>query len=94
MSEANNQYLVIFSDNYGELMQPQISTANEIFNTMDMSDCHGTTIKRMWLIVGCKLAECRFRGKWHDPKEPLKMVIEAMYPAPPLPYDIGYGTDH
>ena len=89
-----NKYLVIYEDSDGELMEPVIENARQIFAIMDMSDCHGITIKRMWLIDGCKLAECRFRGTWHDPKEPLKMVIEAMYPTPPLPYDIGYGTDH
>lgn len=89
-----NKYLVIYKDNDGELTAPVIQTAKQIFDTMDMSDCHGETIEAMWIIDGIKLAECRFRGTWHDPKEPLKMAIEAMYPMPPLPYDIGYGTDH
>ena len=92
-----HKYLVIYEDNDGELTAPIIQTARQIFDTMDMSDCHGTTIKGMWLIDGYKLIECRFRGTWHDPKEPLKMAIEAVCPATPEqmePYDVGYGTDH
>lgn len=89
-----NKYLVIYKDNDGALLEPVIQTARQIFDMMDMSDCHGITIERVFLLDGSKVEECRFCGTWHDPKEPLKMVIEAMYPAPPLPYDIGYGTDH
>lgn len=92
-----NLYLVIYENCDGELMTPVIESARQIFSTMDMSDCHGITIKRMWLIDGYKLIECRFRGTWHDPKEPLKMVIEAVCPATIKqmnPFDIGYGTDH
>lgn len=92
-----NKYLVIYKDADGELMEPVIQTARQIFNTMDMSDCHGETIKRILLLDGSKVVECRFWGTWHDPKEPLKMMIEAMIPGTPeqmQPYDIGYGTDH
>ena len=92
-----NKYLVIYKDNNGKLMEPVIQTAMQIFSTMDMSDCHGITIDRIFLLDGSKVAECRFRGTWHDPKESLKMVIEPMIPATPeqmQPYDIGYGTDH
>lgn len=88
-----NKYLVIYEIE-GEICEPAIETATQIFDKMDLSDCYDITIKRIFLIDGSKVGECRFRGTWHDPKEPLKMVIEAMYPAPPLPYDIGYGTDH
>lgn len=92
-----NKYLVIYEDVDGKLMEPVIQTAGQIFDMMDMSDCHGIEVKRMWLIDGCKLTGCRFRGTWHDPKKPLKMAIEAVCPATPeqmQPYDIGYGTDH
>ena len=92
-----NKYLVIYKDNDGELMEPVIQTARQIFNTMDMSDCHGETIERMLLLDGSKVVDCEFRGTWHDPKEPLKMTIEFMYPTTPeqwKPLDIGYGTDH
>lgn len=92
-----HKYLVIYEDNDGELLEPVIQTARQIFDTMDMSDCHGTTIKGMWLIDGYKLIECRFCDTWYDPKEPLKMAITRMYPITieqPEPYDIGYGTDH
>ena len=92
-----NKYLVIYKDNDGELLEPVIQTACQIFDMMDMSDCHGITIERIFLLDGSKVVECRFWGTWHDPKEPLKMVIEPMISATSEqmePYDVGYGTDH
>lgn len=91
-----NKYLVIYKID-DELCKPVISTASEIFNKMDMSDCYPITIARIWLIKGIKLTECRFFGTWHNGKEPLRMEIRAMIPATPEqmePFDIGYGTDH
>lgn len=92
-----NKYLVIYEID-GELSEPVIETGNQIFGKMDMSDCYDISIRRIWLIDGIKLTECRFYGTWHNGKEPLRMEIRAMIPATPEQmneaFDIGYGTDH
>ncbi len=91
-----NKYLVIYEID-GELSEPSIETAFAIFSKMDMSDCYDITIRRIWLIHGINLTECRFYGTWHNWNEPLRMEIRAMIPATPeqfKPFDIGYGTDH
>lgn len=92
-----NKYLVSYKDNDGELMEPVIETARPIFNTMDMSDCSGIRIARLWHIDGINLTECVFYDTWHNPKDPLRMEIRVMCPATPEQYeplDVGYGTDH
>lgn len=91
-----NKYLVIYEID-GEICEPSIETASDIFNKMDMSDCYDITIARLWLIDGVDITDCLFYGTWHNPKEPLRMEIKAMIPATPeqlKPYDVGYGTDH
>ena len=70
----------------------KIMTAKEIFNYMDMSDCFPSeVIMDIWRInfVGEALSEWSFRGCWHDPSDPLKMVLfgDGMK-------IVGYGTDH
>ena len=91
-----NKYIVIYEMD-GEIWEPHIETPTEIFYKMDMADCYDITIKRIWLIDGIDLIECRFYGTWHNPKEPLRMEIRAMIPATPeqtKPFDVGHGTDH
>lgn len=90
-----NKYLVIYEID-GELTEPLVRTAQSIFEHMDMSDCYPISIARLWKIDETNLTECRFYGTWHNGKEPLRMEIKAMCPAPEQlkPYDVGYGTDH
>lgn len=92
-----NKYLVIYKNDNGELFEPVIETATEIFRTMDTADYSGISIKRIYLIHGFYISHCVFHGVWHDSKEPLKMMIKIMCPATKeqiKPLDIGYGTDH
>ena len=91
-----NKYIVIYEYD-GELWDPRVETAKQIFGRMDMDDCYPIVIKRLWFIRGINLTECRFFGTWHNPKEPLRMEIKAMIPSTPEqfePLDVGYGTDH
>ena len=94
-----NKYLVIYEID-GELSEPSIETASDIFGKMDMSDCYDITIVKIWLIKKINLIACQFYGTWHNPKEPLRMEIRPFIPTIPKqpedikPYDIGYGTDH
>lgn len=89
-----NTYFVIYEDRSGDEDEyiPVVKTAREIFDCMDMSDCHGREIERIFLIKGKDIIECRFRGTWFDPSDPLKMQIEDRETEEI--YDIGYGTDH
>ena len=93
-----NKYLVIYEYlNEGRIAEPVIETANQIFDKMDMSDCYDIEIRRLILINGYKLTECRFLGTWHNGNDPLRMEIKAAIPATieqMEPFDVGYGTDH
>ena len=91
-----NKYLVIYKMD-GELLEPTIATAKQIFDKMDMSDCYPITIARLWLIRETRLTECIFYGTWHNGKDPLRMEIKAAIPVTLeqlKPYDVGYGIDH
>lgn len=87
----NHKYVVIYEIE-GEICEPEIKTAKEIFDTMDMSDCYDISIKRLMLVDGAKLIGCRFRGTWHDLNDRLKMKIENVITGEV--YDVGYGSDH
>lgn len=87
----NYKYLVIYELD-DDICDPVVSTATEIFNKMDMSDCYPIHVERILMIEGKELTECRFRGTWHDPNEPLKMVIENRETEEIM--DVGYGSDH
>ena len=70
----------------------KIWTAREIFNYMDMDDCFPYDFEiDIWRIngIGEQLTECSFLGTWHDPSDPLKMVIIGGGIR-----ETGYGTDH
>ena len=75
----------------GEDFSARIMTADEIFDMMDMADCYNIQI-RVYILRGFedKPKLCKFRGTWHDPSDPLKMVIE--YEGKEIA--VGYGTDH
>lgn len=91
-----NKYLVIYEID-GELSEPSIETASDIFQKMDMSDCYPVSIASLYLIDGINFVKCRFQGTWHNPKDPLKMQIKVVCPATKEmmePLDVGYGTDH
>ena len=86
------EYLVCIQWEGEEEQENKIMTAAQIFNMMDMSDCWPIDYTMdIWRIdgVGFQLAECGFRGKWHDPSDPLKMVINCNGTQ-----EVGYGTDH
>lgn len=70
----------------------KVQSAAEIFRVMDMADCFPDGLEiDVWRIndVGEALTECSFLGKWHDPSDPLKMVIVGGGRR-----EVGYGTDH
>jgi len=70
----------------------RVMTENEIFGMMDMADCvPGGIGIDLWKINGFGEApvEVSFYGKWHDVKDPLKMVIVGDGERV-----VGYGTEH
>lgn len=70
----------------------KIMTANEIFKLMDMDECFPYDFQiHIWKIngIGEPLTACGFYGTWHDPSDPLKMVIS--FGGERV---VGYGTDH
>lgn len=86
-----NKYLVIYNVE-GEITEPQIETATEIFNHMEFFDCYDIQIARLILIKGTGLHYCRFRNVWHDTNEPLKVQIENVVTGEV--YDVGYQPEH
>ena len=91
---ADYKYLVVsrYADEDDSAFDARIMTAAEIFNMMDMADCFPCEMEMdISRIngVGMQLTDCSFRGKWHDPKDPLKMVIVGGGIR-----ETGYGTDH
>ena len=90
----HHKYFVIYEDRSGDEDEyiPVVQTEREIFNHMDMDDCHDQRIERLFLIEGRDIIECRFRGTWCDPSDPLKMTIENLETEEI--YDVGRGSDH
>ena len=85
-----HNYFVIYM--FDEDFSPVIETGHEIFDRMDLSDCYPIEIRQLFLIDGDQLRACKFRGTWHDGKDPLKMQIENVITGEV--YDVGYGSDH
>ena len=70
----------------------KLMDAGEIFDMMDMSDCYPDGIDiDVWYIKGWGEApvECSFLGKWHDGRDPQRMVIVGDGVR-----EVGYGTEH
>lgn len=98
-----NKYLVIYEIE-GEICEPVIETAKEIFDKMDMADCYDIEIicltwlkphkdRRDFCLDLNVFPRCQFLGAWHDGNDPLKMEIRTMF-GESKTLDIGYGTDH
>lgn len=91
-----NKYLVIYECD-GELWNPRVETADQIFGRMDLADIYNLSIKAIHLIDGVFTTRCVFYGTWHNGKDPLRMEIKIMCPMTNeqrKPLDIGYGSDH
>ena len=85
-----NRYLVYLSYD-GERPDPNVMTAMEVFNLMDMSDCSGARIVSLFLLEPPNdPVPCAFLGKWCC-DDPLCMKIVG--PDGDV-LDEGYGTDH
>lgn len=86
-----NKYLACIRFDIDEYFW-RVYSAREIFNKMDLADCSGEEIIHLYLLPdnGEPLIECAFHGIWHNPKHPLKMVIESGGQE----IECGYGTDH
>ena len=72
----------------------EIKTAHEIFSKMDMSDCSGEYLEKLfWLPAKTAVdpVPCTFVGKWYNLNDPLRMEI---YSNDGYLLDVGYGTDH
>lgn len=84
-----NKYLVLGTMDGDEFSK--IMTAAEIFKMMDMADCMDDFDICVWKINSYTeaLSKCTVRGVWHDPSDPLKMVIVGDGIR-----EIGYGTNH
>ena len=69
-----NKFLVVGLVEDSEFSE--IMTAHQIFEMMEMEDCYEIHID-IWHIRGYgeALESCSFHGKWHDHKDPLRMVI-------------------
>ena len=98
-----NKYLVTYLIE-GEICEPKIETASQIFNKMAMDDCYDIHIISLnWLkpysdVKEYRLAAdpyptCKFCGTWHDPDDSLKMKIERMFGDMAV-LDVGYAPDH
>ena len=87
-----DRYLVTYRIE-GELVDPQIETARQIFEKIDMNDCYDISINRLYLLNKEKApTQCYLRGCWHNPKDPLRMEIRNL--VTDEVYSFGYGTDH
>lgn len=90
-SKYENKYLVL-SQIEGEDADPEIMTADKIFDMMDLRDCYDIKIDLYKINKpGNGVTPCVFKGTWHDGHDPLKMVIET---EDGKELDVGYGTDH
>ena len=81
-----------WEDDAPDAVTSEIMTAAEIFRYMDMDDCFPCELQMdIWRIngIGEAMTECSFLGTWHDPSDPLKMVIVGDGIR-----EIGYGIDH
>ena len=56
---------LVYYEIEGEVKEPVIETAVQIFNTMDMDDCYDIHINRIYLLTN-KTApiKCKFFGAW------------------------------
>lgn len=93
-----NKYLVLYEMD-GELCEPVIQTANEIFDKMDMADCYDISVHYMLgLYDKDRLPVCEFHGTWccKNPEtgkiDSLRMEIREKNTGEVV--DVGYGTDH
>lgn len=100
-----NKYLVTYEIE-GEICEPKIETATEIFNKMDMDDCYDISILDLRLLqkpenrFDVYYPACQFFGTWSckNPEtgkiDPLRMEIRKKFLDTDIVYDVGYGTDH
>ena len=84
-----NKYIVMYEID-GKVCEPTKETANSIFKKMDMDDVYSISIVGLWVIQGKSLIPCEFYGTWHNPSDPLLMLIVSNDDV----LDIGHGTDH
>lgn len=103
-----NRYLVTYEIE-GKLCEPQIETALQIFNRMEMDDCYDIVIRDLqWLRPYSSWDEmrmdldmyptCEFRGTWSCKDEngkivPLRMEIRRKFGNCEV-LDVGYAEDH
>lgn len=91
-----HEYIVIYKIE-GELCEPVIKTAKEIFDTMDFSDCYDIDIIDLKLNEGTH-PNCTFHPTWccYDPEtgklDRLRMEIRNSESNEIL--DVGYGIEH
>lgn len=88
-----NRFLVVY-ELEGKETSPHITTANEIFDKMDMDDCYDVSVKYLYWLKEkpFKLIPCKFYGTWHRFKDPLLMEIVRTDTGETMSF--GYGTDH
>lgn len=98
-----NKYLVTYEIE-GEICEPVIETAPQIFDKMDLDDCYDIHIVDLrWLkryknfnemrMVASIYPSCEFHGTWHNGKDPLRMEIREKFGDMEV-LDVGYGSDH
>lgn len=68
-----------------------LMSANQLFNHIDMADCTYEEIKAWYSPKFGVVEPVTIEGCWHDPKDPLKMVIKN---SQGQIIETGYGTDH
>lgn len=94
-----HKYIVVYKIE-GELCDPVIKTAKEIFETMDLRDCYNIEISdlKLFKYVNGVYPNCEFYPTWccYDPEtgklDRLRMEIRNSESNEIL--DVGYGTDH
>jgi len=94
-----NKYLVTYEIE-GEILEPAIETAVQIFNKMAMDDCYDIHILDLKLLqkpenrANVFYPTCQFYGTWHNPKDSLRMEIRRKFIDTDVVYDVGYAPDH
>ena len=82
-------YVTITSDGNGHY--PGLSTPDDIFENLDMQDCHGFEMRAWRVTEAGDLEPLVLRGPWHNPESPLSLAIET---ASGETLHSGWGTDH
>ncbi len=87
--EQDRKFLVQVTD--GEDTWVSLMSAQTLIDSVDMSDCSYCSYQVFDYSTFGEIKPLVLKGTWHDPKDPLKIVVEDTEGNVLL---VGYGTDH